>query len=111
MSGVIQRTTSVAAGATTENAISGSIFEFARVNQFASMGILEDTDGGFVTINAGPTTVLEESEPAVGADYPIIPDEMYYNAVLAAGDRLVIRLRNPTAGAVEFRTVVQLTDL
>lgn len=111
MSGVIQRTTSVAAGATTENAIAGSIFEFARRNAFASMGVNESADGGFVTINAGPTTILEESEPAVGADYPIIPDEMYYNAVLAAGDRLVIRLRNPTGGAIEFRTVVQLTDL
>lgn len=111
MSGVIQRTTSVLTGVTEENAISGSVFEFARRNQFGSMGVNEDTDGGFVTINAGPTTILEESEPAVGADYPIIPDEMYYNAVLAAGDRLVIRLRNPTGGTVVFRTVVQLTDL
>ncbi|MCP4204906.1 MAG: hypothetical protein GY769_23605 [bacterium] len=111
MSGVIQRTVSVGAGASDANLISGSVFEFARVNQFVSVGVLESADGAFITINAGPNVVLEESEPAVGTDYPIIPDEMYYNAVLAQGDRLVIGARNPTGGAIEMRVVVQATDL
>lgn len=108
---VIQKTTTVGAGATVENVLSGSAFEFLRRNAIVSMGVVCDTAGAFITIQSGSDIVLEESQAAVKATFPVIPDEMYYNDVGVTGDRLVIRLRNPTAGAVVFRTIVQLTDL
>lgn len=108
---VIQKLDNVAAGATDENALSGSAFEFARSNQVVSIGVVCDTAGCFATITNGADILLEESEVAVSADFPIIPDEFYYNDVAAQGDRLVIRLRNPTAGAVNFRSIVQITPI
>ena len=108
---VIQKVDSVATTVTVENALSGSAFEFARSNQVVSIGVVCDTAGCFATITNGADILLEESEVAVSSDFPIIPDEFYYNDVAAQGDRLVIRLRNPTAGTVEFKTVVQITPI
>jgi hypothetical protein len=36
---------------------------------------------------------------------------MYFSDVAAAGDRLVIRFRNPTGGALVVRVVCQVTPL
>ena len=64
-----------------------------------------------MTIQSGADIVLEESPTVVKTSFPIIPDEMFYNDVGVVGDRLVVRLRNPTAGAIIMRVLVQVTDL
>lgn len=108
---VIQREVALAAGASSDNILSGSAFEFARVNSLVSAGVVASATGTFVTINSGADVVAEEFSPAVKTTFPIIPDEMYYSDVAAAGDRLVIRVRNPTAGSITIRAIVQLTPL
>lgn len=108
---VIQKTDSVLTTVTLENAIGGSAFEFARTNQLVAIGVVCDTAGCFITLTNGADIILEESEAAVKATYPIIPDEMYYNDVATQGDRLVVRLRNPTGGTVVFKTIVQVTPI
>jgi hypothetical protein len=108
---VIQREVSVAAGAVNDNLLSGSAFEFARTNSLVSIGVVQAATGGFATINSGSDVVAEEFSPAILTRFPIIPDEMYYSDVAAAGDRLVIRYRNPTGGAIIVRVICQLTAL
>lgn len=108
---VIQREVSVAAGAVNENLLAGSAFEFARQNSLVSMGVVQSATGGFVTIQSGADIVAEEFSPEIKTSYPVIPDEMYYSDVAAAGDRLVIRARNPTGGALTFRVICQVTPL
>lgn len=106
---VIMKETSVGAGATNDNVVSGSAFEFARTRQIVSIGVTGSATGGFVTIQSGSDVVLEESPPYVATVFPIIPDQMFYTDVMEAGDRLVIKARNPTGGAIIFRTIVQIT--
>ena len=108
---VIQKEISVGVGATVENALSGSAFEFLRRNAVVSIGVTAAATGTFVTIQSGSDIVLEESPPFVLTNFPSIPDQMYYNDVGRAGDRLIVKLRNPTAGAIIMRVVVQVTDL
>lgn len=108
---VIQREVSVAAGAVNENLLAGSAFEFARQNSLVSMGVVQSATGGFVTIQSGADIVAEEFSPQIKTSYPIIPDEMYYSDVAAAGDRLVVRARNPTGGALVFRVICQVSAL
>lgn len=108
---VIQKEISVGAGATVENALSGSAFEFLRRNAIVSMGVTAAATGTFVTIQSGADIVLEESPTYVKTSFPTIPDEMAYNDVGVQGDRLVVRLRNPTGGAVIMRILCQVTDL
>lgn len=108
---VIMREQSVAAGATVENILSGSAFEFARVNSLVSIGIAQSATGGFATIQSGGDVVAEEFSAPIKTTFPIIPDEMYFSDVAAQGDRLVVRYRNPTAGALTVRVVCQVTSL
>jgi len=108
---VIQKEISVGVGATVENALAGSAFEFLRRNAVVSLGITAAATGTFVTVQSGSDIVLEESPAYVKAAFPIIPDEMVYNDVGVQGDRLVVRLRNPTAGAIIMRVVAQITNL
>lgn len=108
----IQRETSVAAGDSNPNLLAGSVFEFARRNALLVMSCLAAATGTFITINAGSDVVLEESPPFVLAGagvFGVIPDHFYYNAVAQQGDRIVIAARNPTAGGIVHKTIVQIT--
>jgi len=107
---VIMVETSVAAGAVNNNLVSGSAFEFARRRQIVSLGIGQSATGGFATITSGADTIAEEFSAPILTRYPIIPDEFYFTDVMEAMDRLVIRYRNPTGGALTARAIVQMAD-
>jgi hypothetical protein len=121
---VIMNVLSVAAGAVNNNLVSGSAFEFAKVQSIVSIGISASNQGAFVTIQAGSDIIAEEFPcPVIGiaannpggvaltttSQYPVVPDEMYFTDVMNPGDRLVLRFRNPTAGAISAAFVVQLS--
>lgn len=108
---VIMRTVTVPLNATVDNLLSGSAFEFARTNSLVSMGVTQAATGCFVTFNSGADVVAEEFEPPILTRYPIIPDEMYFSDVAAAGDRLVIRARNTTGANIIVRATVQVSPL
>lgn len=108
---VIMRETSVAAGEVNENLLAGSAFEFARANSLVSIGLNQSATGGFATIQSGGDVIAEEFMAPIATVYPVIPDGMYFSDVAAAGDRLVVRYRNPTGGALTVRLVCQVTPL
>jgi hypothetical protein len=98
---------SIAAGAVNNNLVSGSAYEFARSRQIVSLGVVQSATGMFCTIQSGADIVAEEFSLPILTTYPIIPDNMYFTDLMEMGDRLVIRVRNPTAGALTARAVVQ----
>jgi len=108
---VIQKETSVPANAAVENVLAGSAFEFLRQNAVVSIGITGAATGLVANIQSGADIVLEESPLLVKTTMPTIPDDMYYNDVGVAGDRLVVRVRNTTGAPVIARTIVQVTNL
>lgn len=110
MPGVIQKETSIAAAGSNDNLFSGSAFEYMRAPSLVSVACLASATGAFITLQVGPTVVLEESPPAVGTAAPKVPDDFLYQAFAAPGDRLVLRARNPTGGAITFRAVAQITE-
>lgn len=108
---VIQKEVSIAANAANENILSGSAFEFLRGNAVVSIGLTSAATGLVANIQSGADIVLEESPLDIQTRFPKIPDEMYYNDVGVSGDRLVIRVRNTTGGALVCRAIVQITPL
>lgn len=102
---------SIAAGVNEPNLVTGSAFEFARTRQVVSIGIAQSVTGAFAAIQAGQDVVVEEFSPPILTRYPIIPDEMYFTEPMEAGDRLRIPFRNPTAGAITARVVVQISPI
>lgn len=108
---VMQKEVSVGANAVVENILAGSAFEFARSNVLLVCGVNAAATGIFVTIQTGADIVLEESPAKISTAFPVIPDEFYYTDVAAVGDRIVIRCRNSTAGALVVKAIVQLTSV
>lgn len=108
MSGVIQKETSLAAGAVVDNIFSGSAFEYIRQPGVVSIAAVATVVGAFITLQAGPTLILEESPPAVRTLWPVVPDDFFYQAAVVPGDRLVLRVRNPTAGAIVIHAIAQI---
>lgn len=102
---------SIAAGAVNANLVAGSAFEFARQRQVVSLGLVQSATGMFGTIQAGGDVIAEEFSLPILTTYPIIPDNMYFTDVMEAGDRLVLRVRNPSAGALIARAVVQTSPI
>lgn len=111
MAGVIQKEVSIAANSQNDNILSGSAFEFASADQRVSIGLTGSATGLVATITSGSDLVLEESPIMVLTTMPLIPDHMFYNDVQAKGDRLVIRVRNTTAGALTVRALVQTAPI
>jgi hypothetical protein len=120
---VILNTASILTGATNPNLISGSAFEFARVQSVYSVGIHASLSGAFCTLQGGSDIIAEEfpvpisgtsaNNPSGAAvtttsQFPIIPDDMYFTDVLNPGDRLVIRVRNTNAATNVLAFVVQI---
>ena len=60
-----------------------------------------DRQGREIWKIATQNTPNENSSPVLG------PDNMYFTDLMEQGDRLVIRVRNPTGGALTARAVVQ----
>jgi hypothetical protein len=65
----------------------------------------------FATLQAGADIIAEEFSLPILTRYPLIPDEMYFTDVMENGDRLVGRVRNPTAGALTVRAVAQMSAI
>ena len=109
---VIQKQVTFAGAGQVDNALTGSAFEFARMNELVSMGLCSSGVGAvFATITSGSDVILEESPVVTKAAglWPIIPDEMYYSDFAASGDRLVIRLR--ATGAAVVNVITQITPV
>ncbi len=99
----------VVAGAVNPNLYTGSAFEFARSRGVVSLGVAQSATGAFCTLQAGADIIAEEFSMPILTRFPIIPDEMYFTDVVEQGDRLVARVRNPTAGTLVMRSVVQMS--
>lgn len=110
MSGVIQKETSVAAGATAD-LFSDSAFLYPQRRAVVSIGLLASATGAFITIYSGGRLVLEESEPKVGTAMPNTDEDFFYNFVAEPGERLTVSFRNPTGGALTAYAVAQIQDL
>lgn len=71
----------------------------------------QSVTGLFVTMQNGSDIIAEEFQPFISASFPIVPDQMYFSDVSAVGDRLVVKARNPSGGAITINTIAQITAL
>lgn len=107
----IIREVSVPATSVDPNIFAGSTFEYARQRAVLSFGTTQAATGNFHTLNVGSDVVVEEFQPPILTRYPIIPDEFYAQDVCEQGDRLVLAVRNSTAGALVNRAIVIITGV
>ena len=88
-------TTQLAAGATVENALADSAYEFLPFNAMVQVFLTEDTQNDDIrmTIIAGSDTLMEEGAVSQQNRFPT-EDDLLLEEALPAGTRIKIRLRN-----------------
>jgi len=107
----IQAEVTVAANSTNPNLFNGSAFEYSRGRQLVSLGVTAAATGTLTTIQSGADVILEESPTYIATQYPIVPDQMFYNDVMEAFDRLRVTVRNSTGAGIVVRGLALITAL
>lgn len=106
---VIQGSVSVAANSVNDNVISGSQFEYLPYDAEVEMGVVGSAAGLSVDIFSGPDVLAESFAVSTQNRFPIYPDDFAFADFAGAGDRLKIRCRNTTAGALTLFYRVNIT--
>lgn len=108
---LIQNTQSIAANASLENALAGSQFEFLPYNAFLEFGLQGSAAGLVADIYSGQDVLAEGIAIPLQNRYPLYPDDFNLNDVAAGGERIKVRIRNTTAGALSAFWAVRITPV
>ena len=110
---LIQSSQSIGAGVTVDNVYTGSQFEFLPYDAFLEFGVVgAGVLGDFLVDIYSGQDVLAESMPISILDrMPVYPDDFTLNDVAAGGERIKVRIRNTSAGALIVNTGLKITPL
>lgn len=106
-------TSSVAAGA-TYLPLDGWQYEYLPFPAMVEILLNATATGVVGTVTSGADTLMEESPVQAGGTAGVIPSPLNTPALqdaAAAGDRLKIRVRNTTAGAITVNGIINITPL
>lgn len=106
---LIQVSNSIAANATNDNVLQGSQFEFLPYNALLEFAINGSAVGLVADVYSGQDTLMESGAINSLNRFGIYPDDYSLNDVAAAGERIKVRIRNTTAGALTAFTSVRIT--
>lgn len=103
----IQTQVSIAANSVNDNVISGNQYEFAPVRSIVEFGLVGAATGLEVDVLIGARAVVTRLLPSIQNRLPIYPDDFTLRAGAQRGERVVIRVRNTTGGAVVINVAVK----
>lgn len=106
---VIQNSVSVAANSTNDNVLIGSQYEFLPYDAFLEFGLTGSALGLSADVFSGQDVLAENMALSAGARIPLYPDDFNLNDVAAAGERIKVRIRNTTGGALTAYYSVKIT--
>lgn len=98
---------------TVDNVLTGSQFEFLPYDAFLEFGLTSSGLVGdwIVDVFSGQDVLLEQGSVSILDRQPIYPDDFSLNDVAAGGERIKIRIRNASAGTLNFFTTLKITPL
>jgi len=108
---LVQNTVSIAANATLENAMAGSQFEFLPYNAMLEFGLQGSAAGLVADVYSGQDVLAEGMALPLQNRYPLYPDDFNLNDVAAGGERIKVRIRNTTAGALSAFWAIRITPV
>lgn len=100
---------SVAANTTTGNILAGKNKEFLDEASILQIGVCAAAIGLRVTCVVGSEVIVDDQEVSAANHMPVFPDDVLAEGGGFAGDRITIRLRNTTGGAIVAWTKVNIS--
>lgn len=102
---------SVAANSTVANVLAGKPFEFLAVPSLVKCYMTGSATGLNATLLIGGVSVLQDQLISAANRFPIIPDDLLVESPAPAGSRLLLSVRNTTAGALTVISRVEVIPL
>jgi len=98
---------------TVDNVLTGSQFEFLPYDAFLEFGLTgEGVVGDFIVdVYSGQDVLMESGSVSILDRQPVYPDDFILNDAAGAGERIKIRIRNSSAGTLNFFTTLRITPL
>jgi hypothetical protein len=97
---IMTDTQSVLANAVVQNALAGKSQEFVKEPSVVSFSMTGSAIGLFATCIVGEEVVMEDQAIPLTNRFPIVPDDSVCQAGGFPGDRIIVKLRNSTGGAL-----------
>lgn len=103
----IQRSDSIGATSVNDNVIAGNQFEFAPARSIVEFGLVASATGLEVDVLVGARSVVTRMLPSTANHFAVYPDDFTLRGGAQAGERVIIRARNTTGGALTLFTTVK----
>lgn len=97
---LIQSSAVIALGAVNDNLLQGSQFEFLPYDASLRFALNGSATGLVADVYSGQDVLSEQMGINSLNRVPINPDDFLLSDVAAAGERIKIRVRNPTGGSL-----------
>jgi hypothetical protein len=108
---MIQVTGSVAANSVNDNVIQGSQFEYLPYNASLEFGLVGSATGLQVDAYSGQDILCESMAISTQNRFPVYPDDYTLTDAAAAGERVKVRVRNTTGGALTYFVAIRVTPI
>lgn len=108
---MIQQTAALLTNTVNDNVLAGSQFEFLPFHANLEFGLVGSAAGLLADVYSGSDVLCEGMPISTANRFPVYPDDYVLTDVAAAGERLKVRIRNPTAGTLTFFVAVRITPL
>jgi len=98
---------------TVDNVLTGSQFEFLPYDSYLEFGLTSSGVVGdwIVDVFSGQDVLLEQGSVSILDRQPVYPDDFVLTDVAAGGERIKIRIRNSSAGTLNFFTTLRITPI
>lgn len=100
---------SVAANTTTANVLAGKAMEFVQEPSVVTVGIAASAVGLMATVVVGSEVVVDDQEVSSINRMPQFPEDVLAEGGAFASDRITVRLRNSTGGAITGFVKINVT--
>lgn len=107
----IQGTAALLTATVNDNVITGSQWEYLPYNAAVEFGLVGSATGLVCDVFSGQDNLAEGFAPSTANRFPVYPDDFTLTDVAAAGERLKIRVRNPTGGTLTIFFCVRISPV
>ena len=99
---------SVAANATSTNRLAGKLAEFLGEDSIIRLFAAGAAAGIFASLLIGDSVLVDDQEISGANRFPLKPDDLVDEGAGFSGDRLILRFRNSTAGALVVQSRLEI---
>lgn len=108
---VMDRATNAALGAGATEGVFTDVLAFAPFDGFFEIGVVGGAGIAFDVLIGG-RAVVSNVRARTGTAFPTVPGELdIVNHKVRGGTRIIVRVRNPTAGALAFFAYARISDV